>query len=78
MPKLMTRKNNASSSWIGWNLFDLHILFSFYDFYYSKYGPYDYSSYSGRLGDAVRHPVAQKKHQMFGKRYLQDQSGPNM
>lgn len=46
--------------------------------HYSKYGPYDYSSYNGRLGDAVRHPVAQKKHQMFGKRYLQDQSGPNM
>lgn len=45
---------------------------------FSKYGPYDYSSYSGRLGDAVRHPVAQKKHQMFGKRYLQDQSGPNL
>lgn len=50
----------------------------FYLFIYSKYGPYDYSSYNGRLGDAVRHPVAQKKHQMFGKRYLQDQSGPNL
>lgn len=46
---------------------------------YSKYGPYDYSSYNGRLGDVVRHPVAQKKHQMFGKRYLHDQStAPNM
>lgn len=46
---------------------------------YSKYGPYDYSSYNGRLADAVRHPVAQKKHQMFGKRYLQDQTNtPNM
>lgn len=44
---------------------------------YSKYGPYDYS-YSGRLGESVRHPVAQKKHQMFGKRFLQDQSSvPN-
>lgn len=49
-----------------------------YLIYCSKYGPYDYSSYNGRLGDAVRHPVAQKKHQMFGKRYLQDQTGPNM
>lgn len=39
----------------------------------SKYGgPYDYS-YSSRLSDA-RHPVAQKKHQMFGKRYFQEQS----
>lgn len=47
--------------------------------FFSKYGPYDYSSYNGRLGDAVRHPVAQKKHQMFGKRYLHDQtSAPNM
>lgn len=46
---------------------------------YSKYGPYDYSSYNGRLGDVGRHPVAQKKHQMFGKRYLHDQStAPNM
>lgn len=53
------------------------VLISIFDC--SKYGPYDYSSYSGRIGDAVRHPVAQKKHQMFGKtRYLQDQSGPNM
>lgn len=40
----------------------------------SKYGgPYDYS-YSSRLSDAARHPVAQKKHQMFGKRYFQEQS----
>lgn len=45
--------------------------------FYSKYGPYDYS-YSSRLGDSVRHPVAQKKHQMFGKRFFQDQSSvPN-
>lgn len=41
---------------------------------HSKFGPYDYSSYNGRLGDVGRHPVAQKKHQMFGKRYLHDQS----
>lgn len=54
-----------------------HFLY-FFSIHFSKYGPYDYSSYS-RLGDAVRHPVAQKKHQMFGKtRYLQDQTGPNM
>lgn len=26
------------------------------------------------MGDAVRHPVAQKKHHMFGKRFFQDQS----
>ncbi|XP_037049907.1 segmentation protein cap'n'collar isoform X4 [Bradysia coprophila] len=44
------------------------------DFHQSKYGgPYDYS-YSSRLSDAARHPVAQKKHQMFGKRYFQEQS----
>lgn len=45
--------------------------------YSSKYGgPYDYS-YGSRLGDSVRHPVAQKKHQMFGKRFFQEQgSGP--
>lgn len=43
------------------------------NYYFSKYGPYDYS-YSSRMGDSVRHPVAQKKHQMFGKRYFQDQS----
>lgn len=31
------------------------------------------------MGDGVRHPIAQKKHQMFGKRYLHDQSAaPNM
>lgn len=41
---------------------------------YSKYGgPYDYS-YNSRLGDTARHPVAQKKHHMFGKRYFQEQS----
>lgn len=44
-----------------------------YLFLYSKY-PYDYSSYNNRLDGAVRHPVAQKKHQMFGKRYFQDQT----
>lgn len=44
-------------------------------FFFSKYGgPYDYS-YNSRLGDASRqHPVAQKKHHMFGKRYFQEQS----
>lgn len=47
-------------------------MFNFY--FISKYGPYDYSGYNGRLGDVARHPVAQKKHQMFGKRYLHDQS----
>lgn len=43
----------------------------------SKYGggPYDYSYSRGAGGgDASRHPVAQKKHQMFGKRYFQEQS----
>lgn len=34
----------------------------------------DFSNYNSRLGDAARHPVAQKKHQMFGRRVLQDQS----
>lgn len=43
----------------------------------SKFGgaPYDYSYSRGAVGnDASRHPVAQKKHQMFGKRYFQEQS----
>ncbi|XP_031620894.1 segmentation protein cap'n'collar isoform X2 [Contarinia nasturtii] len=48
------------------------------EYHHSKYGAYDYRSYNGRLNDAVRHPVAQKKHQMFGKRYLQDQSASNL
>lgn len=41
----------------------------------SKYGggPYDYS-YSSRLPDSARQPVAQKKHHMFGKRFFQEQS----
>lgn len=52
------------------------VYFSLFDcLFYSKYGgPYDYSSYNNRMGDAVRHPVAQKKHHMFGKRFFQDQS----
>lgn len=46
--------------------------------YHNKYGgPYDYS-YSGnssRIGDGSRQPpVAQKKHQMFGKRFLMEQN----
>ncbi|XP_039439779.1 segmentation protein cap'n'collar isoform X1 [Culex pipiens pallens] len=46
--------------------------------YHNKYGgPYDYS-YSGnssRMGDGSRQaPVAQKKHQMFGKRFLMEQN----
>lgn len=46
------------------------------DYHQGKYGgPYDYS-YNSRLGDVGRQPVAQKKHQMFGKRYFQEQ--PNM
>ncbi|CAD7077327.1 unnamed protein product [Hermetia illucens] len=48
------------------------------DYHQGKYGgPYDYS-YNGRLGgDSSRQqPVAQKKHQMFGKRYFQEQ--PNI
>lgn len=35
---------------------------------------FNYSNYNSRLGDAARHPVAQKKHQMFGRRVLPDQS----
>lgn len=47
--------------------------------YHNKYGgPYDYS-YSGnssRMGDGSgrQAPVAQKKHQMFGKRFLMEQN----
>lgn len=45
--------------------------------YQAKYRPYDYS-YSNRqhtlsTSDPGRLPVAQKKHQMFGKRYFQEQ-----
>ncbi|KAK9890179.1 hypothetical protein WA026_008983 [Henosepilachna vigintioctopunctata] len=45
--------------------------------YQAKYRPYDYS-YSSRqhalsASDPARLPVAQKKHQMFGKRYFQEQ-----
>ncbi|KAK7866382.1 hypothetical protein R5R35_009813 [Gryllus longicercus] len=51
------------------------------DYHGSKYRPYDYS-FSGRqhsggaVGTADSHrmpPMAQKKHQMFGKRYFQEQ-----
>lgn len=35
---------------------------------------YDFSNYNSRLGDAARHPVAQKKHHMFGRRVLPDPS----
>lgn len=48
------------------------------DYHQGKYGgPYDYSySNNNRLNDGTRQPpVAQKKHQMFGKRYLQEQPG---
>ncbi|XP_055585388.1 segmentation protein cap'n'collar [Uranotaenia lowii] len=46
--------------------------------YHNKYGgPFDYS-YSAsvsRIGDGTRqHPVAQKKHHMFAKRYFQEQN----
>ncbi|XP_067618210.1 segmentation protein cap'n'collar isoform X2 [Eurosta solidaginis] len=50
------------------------------DYHQGKYGgaPYDYSynnnNNNNRLNDGTRQPpVAQKKHQMFGKRYLNEQ-----
>lgn len=52
------------------------------DYHQGKYGgPYDYSyntaTTNSRLNDGTRQPpVAQKKHHMFGKRYLNEQS-PN-
>lgn len=48
--------------------------------YHLKYRPYEYNSYSSRqqgpdnLESSRMPPVAQKKHQMFGKRYFQEQS----
>lgn len=48
------------------------------DFHHGKYGgPYDYS-YNNRMGDsqsraAAQPPVAQKKHQMYGKRFFAEQ-----
>lgn len=44
------------------------------DFHHGKYGgPYDYS-YNNRMGDnPSRPPVAQKKHQMYGKRFFSEQ-----
>lgn len=51
------------------------------DYHQGKYGgPYDYSynnaTTNGRLNDGTRQPpVAQKKHHMFGKRYLNEQPG---
>lgn len=42
--------------------------------FFRKYGPFDYS-YNSKLGETARQPpVAQKKHQMYGKRYFQEQS----
>ncbi|XP_053946353.1 segmentation protein cap'n'collar isoform X2 [Anastrepha ludens] len=46
------------------------------DYHQGKYGgPYDYSyTNNNRLNDGSRQPpVAQKKHQMFGKRFLNEQ-----
>lgn len=41
---------------------------------FSKFRPYDYSYTSRQLNDTTRiPPVAQKKHQMYGKRYFQEQ-----
>lgn len=54
------------------------------DYHNSKYRPYDYSytsrQHSSTIGptESVRMPqVAQKKHQMFGKRYFQEQGVAN-
>lgn len=35
-------------------------------------GPYDYRFGGARMLDSNRHPVAQKKHQMYGKRFAHD------
>uniref|UniRef100_T1H4J8 BZIP domain-containing protein n=1 Tax=Megaselia scalaris TaxID=36166 RepID=T1H4J8_MEGSC len=45
------------------------------DFHHGKYGgPYDYS-YNNRMGEnPSRPPVAQKKHQMYGKRFFSEQA----
>lgn len=41
---------------------------------FSKFGgPYDYR-YSNRIAEGRQQPVAQKKHQMFGKRFMHDQT----
>ncbi|KAJ8936693.1 hypothetical protein NQ318_012512 [Aromia moschata] len=52
--------------------------------YQSKIRPYDYSYSSRQLNNGIGNsdsarmpPVAQKKHQMYGKRYFQDQSASN-
>nr|XP_036217509.1 segmentation protein cap'n'collar isoform X3 [Bactrocera oleae] len=49
------------------------------DYHQGKYGrPYDYSynNNNNRMNDGTRQPpVAQKKHQMFGKRFLNEQPG---
>jgi nuclear factor erythroid 2, invertebrate len=47
------------------------------EYHHTKYhgGPFDYS-YNSRLAGDTRPIVAQKKHQMFGKRYFQDQNPP--
>ncbi|KAL5286440.1 NFE2L1 family protein [Megaselia abdita] len=48
------------------------------DFHHGKYGgPYDYS-YNNRMGESqnrptAQPPVAQKKHQMYGKRFFSEQ-----
>lgn len=53
------------------------------DYHQGKYvGPYDYSynntSDNNRLNESSRqHPVAQKKHHMFGKRFLNEQPSVN-
>ncbi|XP_030748550.1 segmentation protein cap'n'collar isoform X2 [Sitophilus oryzae] len=42
--------------------------------YQNKYRPYDYSYSNRQLSENARMPpVAQKKHQMYGKRYFQEQ-----
>ncbi|XP_060516448.1 segmentation protein cap'n'collar isoform X2 [Cylas formicarius] len=42
--------------------------------YQNKYRPFDYSYSNRQLAENARMPpVAQKKHQMYGKRYFQDQ-----
>ncbi|XP_065371841.1 segmentation protein cap'n'collar isoform X2 [Calliphora vicina] len=47
------------------------------DYHQGKYGgPYDYS-YNNTAGNNRQPPVAQKKHHMFGKRFLNEQPGVN-
>ncbi|CAO1419455.1 unnamed protein product [Diamesa tonsa] len=45
--------------------------------HHSKFGgPYDYRYNNSRMLDSNRQPVAQKKHQMFGKRFMHEQQAP--